>query len=78
MKNIKIYSTSTCHYCNLAKKYFDDNNIKYTNIDLVENQDKRDELLKHTNGQLLVPVILIDEEVILGFDKNKFEEIYNK
>lgn len=69
MKKITIYSTETCHYCKLAKSYFDAIGLKYTEIDVVKNPEKRDELLTLTDGQLVVPVIKINENVLLGFDE---------
>ena len=67
-KKITIYSTPTCHYCNLAKDYFKEHDIKYTEHDVSTDQQKRMEMIEKT-GQMGVPVIDIDGEVFVGFSE---------
>lgn len=74
MKNITIYSTPWCHYCHMAKDYFNENNIAYTDIDVSKDQAKADEIIERS-GQMGVPVIEIGNELIVGFDKGKIEEL---
>jgi len=74
MKKVTIYSTPTCHYCNLAKEYFDQNKIKYESFDVASNMDKRREMMEKS-GQLGVPVILIDEQIVVGFDKQRLAQL---
>lgn len=73
-KDITIYSTPVCHYCQAAKEYFDENNITYTNHDVAEDADKRQEMIEMT-GQMGVPVIKIGDDVVIGFDQQKVEEL---
>lgn len=68
MHNITIYSTPTCHFCHLAKEFFNEKGVKYTEYDVLSNLEKRQEMVDKS-GQLGVPVILIDNEVIVGFDQ---------
>ena len=68
MKKVTIYSTPTCHYCNMAKEYFAANKIAYETFDVASNMEKRKEMMDKS-GQLGVPVILVDNEIIVGFDK---------
>lgn len=75
MKNVKIYSTPTCTYCLMAKDFMDSKGIEYNEIDVSVDQTKVSELLELTGGQMGVPVIVVDGEVIFGFDKNKLEEL---
>jgi glutaredoxin-like YruB-family protein len=70
MKKVTIYSTPTCHYCQMAKEYFKANNVPYDEFDVASNMEKRKEMMDKS-GQLGVPVILVDNEVIVGFDKPK-------
>jgi glutaredoxin 3 len=70
MKKVTIYSTPTCHYCNMAKEYFKENNVQYETFDVASDADKRKEMMEKS-GQLGVPVILIDNEVVIGFNKPK-------
>jgi len=70
MKTVTIYSTPTCHFCQLAKEFFAEKNIEYTNYDVSVDAEKRDEMIKLT-GQLGVPTIVIDDAVMVGFDRQK-------
>ena len=70
MKKVEIYSTPTCHFCHMAKAFFKANNIAYTEYDVASNLDKRKEMVAKS-GQLGVPVIIIGEELIVGFNQPK-------
>ena len=70
MKKVTIYSTPTCHFCGLAKEYFTANNIPFDSFDVLSDMAKRTEMLDKS-GQMGVPVIIIDDHVIVGFDKPK-------
>ncbi|MBN2094039.1 MAG: glutaredoxin family protein [Candidatus Zambryskibacteria bacterium] len=67
-KSVIIYSTPTCHFCHMAKGFFDERGIKYTDYDVLADTEKRQEMIKKS-GQMGVPVILIDDEIIIGFDQ---------
>ena len=68
MKNVTIYSTPSCHFCHMAKEYFKANNVAYTEHDVAADMDKRKEMVDKS-GQMGVPVIQIDNELIIGFNK---------
>lgn len=72
--DITVYSTPTCPYCSAAKDYFDENDIDYTDYDVSSNREKAQEMIEET-GQQGVPVIQIDGEYIVGFDKDRVEEM---
>lgn len=74
MKNVTIYSTPTCHFCHAAKEFFKENNITFTDYNVGEDSAKRDEMVKKS-GQMGVPVIYVDNEMIVGFDKNKLKTL---
>ena len=74
MKKVTIYSTPTCHYCGLAKEYFDEHKIKYESFDVASNMEKRREMMEKS-GQLGVPVILVDKEVVVGFDRSRLAQL---
>jgi glutaredoxin 3 len=73
-KNVVIYSTPTCHFCGLAKDFFKENDITYREFNVASDAEKRNEMMQKSGG-LAVPVITIDDEVIVGFDKEKLEEL---
>ena len=74
MKNVTIYSTPSCHFCHMAKDFFKANNVAYTEFDVASNPDKRKELVDKS-GQLGVPVIIIDNDIIIGFNKPKIAQL---
>lgn len=73
-KTVTIYSTPVCHFCHAAKDFLTENNIAYTEHDVAADADKRQEMIDVT-GQLGVPVIRIDDDVIVGFDEAKLREL---
>ena len=75
-KNIKVYSTPTCPHCVRAKQYLKENNIEFENIDVSSDQEKAQEMVDKT-GQMGVPVIDIDGEIIVGFDKEAINKSLN-
>ncbi len=71
---VVIYSTPTCHFCQLSKEYFAANNVQFTNYDVSSDFEKRQEMIEMT-GQMGVPVIRIGNDVVIGFDKPKLAEL---
>jgi glutaredoxin-like YruB-family protein len=72
-KSIKVYSTPTCPWCIRAKQFLKDNQIDFQSIDVSADQVAADEMMKKT-GQMGVPVLDIDGEIIVGFDKEKIKQ----
>lgn len=68
-KSVKLYSTSTCPYCIMAKEFLKANNIEFEDVDVGQNQDRAQEMINKSQ-QMGVPVLDIDGQVIVGFDKN--------
>ena len=73
-KKIEIFSTPTCHFCKLAKEWFKEKGYDYSEYDVAGDVEKRKEMVEMT-GQLGVPVIRIGQDVIIGFNPNKIEEV---
>jgi len=74
MKKITIYTTPTCIWCRAAKAYFDKNGIKYEEKDVFFNEAARHELVQKS-GQLGVPVIDIDGNIVIGFDQPAIKKL---
>ncbi len=72
-KEVKVYSTPTCPYCKMAKKFLEDNGIEYQHLDVAEDKAAREEMISKS-GQMGVPVIDIDGEIMVGFDQTKLKE----
>jgi len=73
MPTVKVYSTPVCPYCQMAKDFLTENNIKFEEVDVSKNRDAAVEMVEKS-GQMSVPVIIIDEEVIVGFDREKLRK----
>ena len=74
MKNVTIYSTPSCHFCHMAKDYFKEINIAYTEYDVASDMEKRREMVEKS-GQMGVPVIIIGEEITVGFNQPKIAQL---
>ncbi|UCC94541.1 MAG: thioredoxin family protein [Candidatus Omnitrophota bacterium] len=72
--DIKIYSTPACPYCKMAKEYFSSKNVSYNDVDVSSDQAALEEMVK-LSGQMGVPVIVVNDEVIVGFDKTRIESL---
>ena len=73
-KTVSIYSTPTCHFCHMAKDFFKEKNVVYTEYDVASNLEKRKEMLDKS-GQMGVPVIIIGDDLIVGFNKPKIVQL---
>lgn len=71
-KSVKIYSTPTCPWCVRVKQFMKENNIVFEDYDVGADQAKADEMVR-ISGQMGVPVLDIEGEIIVGFDKEKIK-----
>lgn len=76
MAEVTIYSTPTCVHCKAAKAYMTENNIPFTEKNVMEDTEARNWMQER--GYRGVPVIVVDGEEMLGFDPQKFSEMVNK
>jgi len=74
MKKVIVYSTPTCPYCVVAKEFLKDNNIEFEAKDVAVDEAARKEMLEKT-GQMGVPVVDIDGEIIIGFNEGRIREL---
>ena len=74
MKNVTIYTTPTCGYCKMAKEFFTANNITFTEHNVQTDLEKRKEMIEKS-GQMGVPVIYVDNEMTVGFDKARLSNL---
>jgi len=73
---IKIYSIPTCPWCSMAKKYLDEKHIGYEEYDVSADRNAAAEMISKS-GQKGVPVIDIDGNIIVGFDKERIDGFVN-
>jgi len=76
MKQVIVYSTPTCPYCDMAKAFLKQNNIPYKEINVAEDRKAASEMIEKS-GQMGVPVIEIDGKIIIGFDRNAIKKELN-
>ena len=72
-KQVKVYSTPTCPYCRGAKQFLKDNQIEFEDIDVSANQKAAEEMIQKS-GQMGVPVLEINGQIITGFDKGSISK----
>ncbi len=74
MQKVRIYSTPTCHFCHMARDFFKENNVEFEDFDVSQDLEKRKEMMDKS-GQMGVPVIIIGEKLIVGFNKPQISEL---
>lgn len=65
---IKVYTTDSCPWCDKAKAYLKSQNLEYTELNVQDDMEAREEMIKKSR-QMGVPVLDIDDNIIIGFDK---------
>lgn len=71
---VKIYTTPTCVYCKMTKEFFAKHNVKYEEANVAVDAKAREEMVQKS-GQLGVPVIDVNGEIVVGFDQQKLSEL---
>lgn len=71
---VTIYSTPTCVYCKTLKEYLDSKQIPWKEIDVAADEKELEKMVA-ISGQMGVPVVEIDGDVVVGFDKEKIDQI---
>jgi len=72
MPTVKVYSTPTCPYCIRLKEYLKQHGVIFENIDVSLDQKGLQEMID-VSGQMGVPVVKIDSEIIVGFDQERID-----
>ena len=73
---VKVYTTSTCPWCMKVKEFLKEHKIKYQEINVQENQEAAKEMIEKS-GQMGVPVLEINNEIIVGFDEPRIKKALN-
>lgn len=72
-QEVTIYTTPSCGYCKKAKSFLDDHGVDFTEHDVSNDREKGQEMVQKS-GQMGVPVIIVGDDVIVGFDKLRLKE----
>ncbi|CUU45226.1 glutaredoxin family protein [Clostridium beijerinckii] len=65
---VKVYTTNTCPWCVKAKSFLKSENIEFQELNVQDDMEAREEMIKKSN-QMGVPVLDINDNIIIGFDK---------
>lgn len=74
MKKVIIYTTPSCMWCQKAKEYFKAQGVSFEEVDVSRNREKAQEMIRKS-GQMGVPVIDIEGDVVIGFDQPSIDRI---
>jgi len=74
MEKVTIYSTPSCHFCHMAKDFFKEKGVEFEDFDVAQDLAKRKEMLDKS-GQMGVPVIIIKDQIIVGFNRPRIIEL---
>jgi glutaredoxin 3 len=74
MMDVKIYTTPTCGYCHQAKSFLDELGVSYKEYDVSRDRAAAEEMINLT-GQMGVPVVVIDNQPVIGFDRTRIREL---
>jgi len=77
MAKVKVYSTPTCPWCHRAKDYLKEKKVDFEDINVAEDQDAAQEMIEKS-GQMGVPVLDVNGEIIIGFDQEKIDAALKK
>jgi len=77
MTRVTVYSTKTCQYCRMAKAFLDKYGVPYDSIDVGADETAAQKMIE-LSGQRGVPVITVDDEVIVGFDAQRLNELFGE
>lgn len=76
MSMVKLFSTPTCPYCHTLKEFLKERNVSFEDIDVSQDEEARNYMVEKT-GKMEVPVMEINGEIVIGFDKKKILNLLN-
>ena len=71
---VKVYSTPTCPYCKMAKEFLKEKNVQFEDVDVSSNQAAAQEMISKS-GQMGVPILDINGQIVVGFDKARIKQL---
>ena len=73
-KNVTVYSTPTCPYCVRVKEYLTKKGVVYRDLNVAVDRVAAHEMVQKS-GQMGVPVIVVDDKVVIGFNQRELERL---
>lgn len=75
-KTVRVFSTKWCPWCDRVKQFLKEHKIKFEELDVSEDPEAAQEMIEKT-GQMGVPVIEIDDQIVIGYDERRLRELLN-
>jgi glutaredoxin-like YruB-family protein len=73
MKSVTIYTNTGCDSCHEAKAFLEENNIQYIEHDISKDKEAKKDIMK--KGYMSVPLIMIEDKVLIGFDRKEILDL---
>jgi glutaredoxin-like YruB-family protein len=73
-KKVVVYSTPTCPWCVRVKDFLKENKVKFEEVDVSDDEEKAREMVEKS-GQMGVPVVDVDGNIVVGFDERKLNKL---
>ena len=74
MSQVKIYSTLSCPYCHMVKDYLTEKKVEFVDYNVGVDQEKAQEMVQKS-GQMGVPVVDIDGQIVVGFNRPEIDRL---
>ena len=74
MPKVRVFSSPSCPYCFTLMEFLKEHNIEFEEVDVSKDEKAREEMIKKT-GRLEVPIVEIDGQIVVGFDKEKIVKL---
>jgi glutaredoxin 3 len=71
---VKVYTTPACPYCYTLKEFLKENKVDFEEVDVAQDEKGREEMIKKS-GQMGAPILDINGQIVIGFDKAKILEL---
>lgn len=71
---VTIYTTTSCGYCKATKAFLHKHTVPFTEIDVGADREKAREMIE-VSGQMGVPVVIIGEQIVIGYDEEKIKSL---
>src|SRR5918911_1163745 len=72
--SVTVYSTPTCPWCRRAEEFLSQRGVPYTKVDVSADPQAAQEMVRRS-GQQGVPVIAVDDQIVVGFDRPRLERL---
>ncbi len=77
MPKVTVYSTQNCPYCRMVKAFLERQGVDYLPVDVGTDKEQAKKMIE-LSGQYGVPVVTVDDEVIVGYDAQRLNELFGE